>query len=120
MKKAASFVVDLNRENFDTVVKDPAKNVLVEFYAPCRSPHMHTHTHTQTCAQQLLPIWKMSLILSAPGCGHCKALTPTYDEVAATFKNDENVSNSNTVFTTNVSLVLKYLWEPVGVLLRKA
>ena len=56
MKKAASFVVDLNRENFDTVVKDPAKNVLVEFYAPCRSPHMHTHTHTQTCAQQLLPI----------------------------------------------------------------
>ena len=62
----------------------------------------------------------MSLILSAPGCGHCKALTPTYDEVAATFKNDENVSNSNTVFTTNVSLALKYLWEPVGVLLRKA
>ena len=50
MKKAASFVVDLNRENFDTVVKDPAKNVLVEFYAPCRSPHtLKVHT-------QLLPI----------------------------------------------------------------
>ena len=25
------------------------------------------------------------------GCGHCKALIPVYEEVATTFKNDENV-----------------------------
>lgn len=36
VKKPPSFVVDLNGENFDTIVKDPAKNVLVEFYAPCK------------------------------------------------------------------------------------
>lgn len=27
------------------------------------------------------------------GCGHCKALIPTYEDVATTFKNDENVSH---------------------------
>ena len=35
IKKAPSFVVDLNTDNFDAIVKDPTKNVLVEFYAPC-------------------------------------------------------------------------------------
>ena len=35
VKKAASAVVDLTTENFDSIVKDPTKNVLVEFYAPC-------------------------------------------------------------------------------------
>ena len=35
IKKAPTHVVDLNPDNFDTIVKDPTKNVLVEFYAPC-------------------------------------------------------------------------------------
>jgi len=33
-KTAASAVVDLTNKNFDEVVMDPSKNVLVEFYAP--------------------------------------------------------------------------------------
>ena len=36
-------------ENFDEIVNDPEKEVLIEFYAP----------------------W----------CGHCKALSPKYDEL---------------------------------------
>jgi len=35
VKKAPSYVVDLNPDNFNAIVKDPSKNVLVEFYAPC-------------------------------------------------------------------------------------
>jgi protein disulfide-isomerase A6 len=34
IKKAASNVVDLNDNNFDKIVKDSSKDVLVEFYAP--------------------------------------------------------------------------------------
>ena len=42
IKKAPSFVVDLDRTNFDAVVNDPTKNVLVEFYAPCKFPCTYT------------------------------------------------------------------------------
>ena len=35
MKKEVSHVVDLNPSNFDNIVLDTEKNVLVEFYAPC-------------------------------------------------------------------------------------
>lgn len=35
MKKAPSDVVDLNPDNFDKIVMDKTKNVLVEFFAPC-------------------------------------------------------------------------------------
>ena len=34
-KKAPSAVVELDTSNFDTVVMDDSKDVLVEFYAPC-------------------------------------------------------------------------------------
>ena len=36
VKKDASNVVDLNPSNFDSIVMDTSKDVLVEFYAPCK------------------------------------------------------------------------------------
>lgn len=38
LKKAASNVVVLDNANFDKIVKDSSKDVLVEFYAPVCSP----------------------------------------------------------------------------------
>jgi protein disulfide-isomerase-like protein len=59
IKGAATAVTVLTPDNFDRIVKDTNKNVLVEFYAP----------------------W----------CGHCKSLTPKYEEVAVTFDGEEEV-----------------------------
>lgn len=35
INKPPSDVVDLDDTNFDSIVKDSSKDVLVEFYAPC-------------------------------------------------------------------------------------
>lgn len=58
IKKAPTSVIQLDKSNFDAIVLDDTKDVLVEFYAP----------------------W----------CGHCKKLTPIFEEVGATFKADSN------------------------------
>jgi len=59
VKGTPTAVTVLTDDNFDSIVQDPNKHVLVEFYAP----------------------W----------CGHCKQLTPKYEEVAKTFDGEEDV-----------------------------
>ena len=56
-------------KNFDDVVKDPTKDVLLEVYAP----------------------W----------CGHCKALAPTYVDLAKRFKDIDSVVIAKMDGTTN-------------------
>ncbi|XP_024963293.1 protein disulfide-isomerase like 2-1-like [Cynara cardunculus var. scolymus] len=71
-----SSVVVLNSDNFDDIVLDDKKDVLVEFYAP----------------------W----------CGHCKSLAPTYESVAAAFKNEEDVVIANLDADNHKDLAEKY------------
>ncbi|XP_057439045.1 probable protein disulfide-isomerase A6 [Lotus japonicus] len=71
-----SSVVVLSLFNFDKVVLDETKDVLVEFYAP----------------------W----------CGHCQALAPTYEKVAAAFKLEEDVVIANVDTDTYKDLAEKY------------
>jgi len=59
LKSAPTAVTVLDDYNFNEIVKDPTKNVLVEFYAP----------------------W----------CGHCKQLTPKYEQVGQAFDGEEEV-----------------------------
>ena len=48
-----------------------------------------THPVSEYTAMYLL---MFQYVLYVVGCGHCKALAPVYEEVAATFQNDDNVS----------------------------
>ncbi|RDY09384.1 hypothetical protein CR513_06247 [Mucuna pruriens] len=71
-----SSVVVLSSDNFNEVVLDETKDVLVEFYAP----------------------W----------CGHCKALAPIYEKVAAAFNLDEEVVIANVDADKYKDLAEKY------------
>ncbi|KAK4282729.1 hypothetical protein QN277_014073 [Acacia crassicarpa] len=71
-----SSVVILTPDNFDQVVLNETKDVLVEFYAP----------------------W----------CGHCKALAPTYEKVAAAFKLEEDVVIANIDSDQHKDIAEKY------------
>ncbi|CAI9103502.1 OLC1v1001999C2 [Oldenlandia corymbosa var. corymbosa] len=71
-----SSVVVLTQDNFDEIVLDVKKDVLVEFYAP----------------------W----------CGHCKNLAPTYEKVAAVFKQEEDVVIANLDADNYKDLAEKY------------
>jgi len=45
--------------------------------------------HIEACV--LLKCCCAYLALPSIGCGHCKALAPTYEELGTTYKNDGNV-----------------------------
>jgi protein disulfide-isomerase A1 len=59
-------------KNYDEIVLDDKKDVLIEFYAP----------------------W----------CGHCKALAPKYDELAAMYANDKDLSKKVTIAKVDATL----------------
>ncbi|KAK9070924.1 hypothetical protein SSX86_009492 [Deinandra increscens subsp. villosa] len=84
-----SSVVVLNSDNFNEVVLDGKKDVLVEFYAPCLLIIADVHFTILSpvtgvgIARALLPI----LIVSS--------LLQTYESLAAAFKNEEDVVIAN-------------------------
>jgi thiol-disulfide isomerase/thioredoxin len=70
-----------------TQVVDGSKHVLVEFYAPCRGAEPvggRVHAEPQLTAQ-----------VARTGCGHCKNLAPTYDELAAVYAKTADVVIAN-------------------------
>lgn len=57
VKKEPSHVVDLTPSNFDKVVMDPEKHVLVEFYAPCEYAAVERLCAMYMSLSQLLAYW---------------------------------------------------------------
>jgi protein disulfide-isomerase A6 len=72
VKSAPSAVTVLTDSNFESIVLDAKKDVLVEFYAPCES--------VLVGASPLHSELTLLLCLCA-GCGHCKRLAPDYEKV---------------------------------------
>ena len=90
MKKDPSHVVELDPSNFDKIVMDTNKDVLVEFYAPCEC--FFVQITVCYCGYVYYLSRHDRLMRLTAGCGHCKALIPIYEEVATTFRNEEQVS----------------------------
>jgi len=77
VKKSVSSVVDLNPSNFDQVVKDPTKDVLVEFYAPWCGH-----------CKRLAPEYEIvaSAFASEPGVVVAKVDCDTHKEIASEYE----------------------------------
>ena len=81
MKKEVSHVVDLNPSNFEDIVLNPEKNVLVEFYAPCKCVcvcacvYVCVRVHVCVCQLSLLSNFnKPDLFLLFQGVATAKRL----------------------------------------------
>jgi protein disulfide-isomerase A6 len=104
VKKAATAVVDLTTASFDSIVLDPERDVLVEFYAPCmskrkkerkrereRKGEKEKEREREKETQILSHSHPLYFFQKTKGCGHCKRLAPDYEKVGAAFAGDKNV-----------------------------
>lgn len=76
-KEAPSDVKAVTDADFDNIVLDQEKDVLVEFYA-VSSPWPKDKRVANGGVKQ-------------PWCGHCKSLAPTYEIIATNFKDESTV-----------------------------
>lgn len=77
-KEAPSDVKAITDADFDKIVLDQDKDVLVEFYA-VSSPRPKEDKRVANGG------------VKQPWCGHCKSLAPTYETIATNFKDESTV-----------------------------
>lgn len=85
--------IQLDAGNFDDIVLDDTKDVLVSFTAPWVRWHV-------ACARAITDFQ----------CGHCKNMKPAFEEVARAFKAEPNcvVANMNADEAENRPVASKY------------
>jgi protein disulfide-isomerase A6 len=82
VKEAPTSVTVLTPDNFDAIVMDASKDVLVEFYAPVRWRVSPSPLHRR------VSVIFFTYCGVSQWCGHCKSLAPVYEKVGATYKGD--------------------------------
>ncbi|KAI5637142.1 thioredoxin domain-containing protein [Phthorimaea operculella] len=90
---AAKPVKVLVATNFDDVVFDTTKRVLVEFYAPCchwAAKPVKVLVATNFDDVVFDTTKRVLVEFYAPWCGHCKQLAPIYDKLGEHFEKDED------------------------------
>lgn len=75
-------------KNFADIAFDKSKNVLVEF---CKNRFILSDCMHHYC----------SPLADAPWCGHCKQLSPIWDDLGAKYKDNEDIVIAKVDATTN-------------------
>lgn len=79
--------------NFNEIVLDETKDVLLEVYAPCKQCGLLGSNFPLTNVMALFLCFGLIAFLKI-GCGHCKKLVPIYDELGEHFKSNPNIVSS--------------------------